>query len=79
MTFQKSAVATAVIAAAALGMGITAANAHAKKHHHHHLFHGHSHGLIVIGSPHYGCKHWLRKYKRTGNPFFLDRYYACKY
>lgn len=78
MTFKKTAVLAALVAAAALGTTMTAANAHGKKHHNH-LFHGHSHGLIVIGSPDYGCKHWLRKYKKTGNPFFLDRYYACKY
>lgn len=77
MTFKKTAAIAACVAAAALGTGMTAANAHGKKHHH--LFHGQSHGLIVLGSPDYGCKHWLRKYKKTGNPFFLDRYYACKY
>lgn len=77
MTFKTTAAIGALAVAASLGITMTAANAHGKKHHHHHMFH--SHGLIVVGSPHYGCKHWLRKYKRTGNPFFLDRYYACKY
>lgn len=79
MTFLKTA-AIATLVAAALSAG-TAANAGGKHHHHHHPmkhFH-HHHGVIVVGSPDYGCKHWLRKYKRTGNPFFLDRYYACKY
>jgi len=76
MTFLKTAAVATLVAAAALGAG-KAANAGGK--HHHHLFHHHHHGLIIVGSPDYGCKYWLRKYKRTGNPFFLDRYYACKY
>lgn len=74
MMFLKTAAVASLVAAAALGASMTAANAHGKKHHHHH-----NHGLFIIASPDYGCKHWLRKYKRTGNPFFLDRYYACKY
>lgn len=78
MTFLKTAAVAALVAVAALGAG-TAANA-GKKHHHHPMNHfHHHHGVIIVGSPDYGCKHWLRKYKRTGNPFFLDRYYACKY
>lgn len=77
MTFTKTAAVAALVAAAALGSSMTAANAHGKKHNH--LFgHHHHHGLIVIGQPDY-CKHWLRKYKRTGYDYFLDRYYACKY
>lgn len=78
MTFMKTAAVAVVLSAAALGANATAASAHGKKHHHP-MFHHHGHGLIVIGSPGYGCKHWLRKYKKTGNPYFLDRYYACKY
>ena len=77
MTFMKTTTIATLAVAAALGTGITAANA-GKKHHHHHFGH-HHHGLIVIGSPDYGCKHWLRKYRRTGNEYFLNRYYACKY
>jgi hypothetical protein len=81
MKFLKTAAVATLVAAAALGAG-SAANAGGKHHNHHHHsmkhFHRH-HGLIIVGSPDYGCKHWLRKYKRTGNPFFLDRYYACKY
>ncbi|MGE0022745.1 MAG: hypothetical protein AB7S70_03830 [Hyphomicrobium sp.] len=79
MTFLKSAAVATILVAATLGTGVTAASAHGKKHHH--LFHPHHHhGLIIIGSSSsYGCKHWLRKYKKTGNEYFLDRYYACKY
>ncbi|WP_295558855.1 hypothetical protein [uncultured Hyphomicrobium sp.] len=78
MTFTKTAALAAAVAVAALGTGMTAANAHGKKLNHHHFGH-HHHGLIVIGSSDYGCKHWLRKYKKTGNEYFLDRYYLCKY
>jgi hypothetical protein len=76
MTFTKTAAVAALVAAAALGTSMTAANAHGKKHNH--LFGHHHHGLIVIGQTDY-CKHWLRKFKKTGNDYFLDRYYACKY
>lgn len=78
MTFLKTTAIATLVAAAALGTAVTGANAHGKKHHHNNFGH-HHHGLIVIGPSDYGCKHWLRKYKKTGNPYFLDRYYDCKY
>lgn len=35
---------------------------------------------VVIGTAaYYECKKWKSRYKRTGNPYYLDRYYACKY
>lgn len=81
MSYLKTAAVAALVAAGALGVGMTAANAGGKHHNGKH-FHGfHRHGTIVIGTPGYGygCNYWLRKYKRTGNPFFLNRYYACVY
>jgi hypothetical protein len=85
MSFMKTAAVAALVAAAGLGASMTAANAHGKKHlgfkpHFHNYGYG-SGGAIVIGSPGYGysCKHWLKKYKWTGNPYFLNRYYACVY
>jgi len=35
---------------------------------------------VILGtSAYYNCKKWKYRYQRTGNPYFLDRYYACKY
>lgn len=86
MTLIKSAAVAAIVAAAALGSAMGAAEA-GKKHHHgfhhhhnHHKFHKRFYGpTIVIGSADYGCKHWLRRYKKTGKKDFLNRYYACLY
>lgn len=82
MTFTKTAAVAALALAAAFGTTMTAANA-GKKHnqfHNNHMFHKkHNNAVIVFGSPDYGCKRWLRLYKKTGNPVFLDRYYVCKY
>jgi hypothetical protein len=89
MSYLKTAAVAAIVAAGVLGAGMTAANAGGKHHngkhysgkhysgkHHHHGLHRRG---FVIGTPGYGysCNYWLRKYKRTGNPFFLNRYYAC--
>jgi hypothetical protein len=80
---MKTAAIAALVAAAGLGASMTAANAHGKKHFGFkpHFYNYGSGGAIVIGSPGYGysCKHWLKKYKWTGNPYFLNRYYACVY
>lgn len=79
MSFTKAAVSALVVAAAVTG-SVTAASAHGKKHVHHHHFHHRFHGpVIVIGQPHYSCKHWLRHYHKTGKKIFLKKYYACKY
>ena len=58
-------------------------------HHHHHGHNKHKYrgygtaaaaAAIVIGTAaYYDCKKWKSRYKRTGNPYYLDRYYACKY
>jgi hypothetical protein len=86
MSYLKTAAVAALVAASAIGVSMTSANAGGKHHNgkhfsgkHHHGFH--RHGGFVIGTPGYGygCNYWLRKYKRTGNPFFLNRYYACVY
>jgi hypothetical protein len=84
MSFMKTAAVAALVVVAGLGASMTAADAHGKhpgshKPHFYNYGYGYRSGAIIIGSPGYGCRHWLRKYKRTGNPFFLDRYYACIY
>lgn len=85
MSFMKTAAVAALVVTAGLGAGLTAANAHGKKHMGFHKPHFYNYGYygtggaIVIGSPGYSCKHWLKKYKWTGNPYFLNRYYDCRY
>ncbi|WBT36621.1 hypothetical protein [Hyphomicrobium sp. DMF-1] len=80
MSFTKNAAVAALVVASALTSTMTAANAHGKKHwgfHHHHRYYGGP--VIVIGTPDYGCRHWLKRYHATGKKFFLKKYYACKY
>lgn len=82
MSFTKTAAVAALVVAAAFSTSMTSASAHGKKHFHLHHFHHHHQfysPVIVIGSPHYGCKHWLKHYKATGKKVFLKKYYACKY
>lgn len=85
MTFTKTAAVATLALAAAIGSTMTAAHAGKKHHHHlhhHHLFHKKHHvPLLIIGSHdyEYGCKRWLRLYKKTGKQRFLNRYYDCIY
>ena len=83
MTFMKTAAIATLAITAAFGSTMTAANAGKKHHHHHHhKFHKKHHGpVLIIGAPdyNYGCKRWLRLYKKTGKQRFLNRYYACVY
>ncbi len=92
MSFAKSAALAVLVAATGLGATMTAASAHSKKykykyygHHHHHyksrdFVAGALVGAAVVGAANYeSCKKWKYRYQRTGNPAFLDRYYACKY
>jgi hypothetical protein len=71
----------------------TVANAKKKYHghgygHHHHYKHNKyrgvgaavAAGVVIAGTAaYYECKKWKNRYNRTGNPYYLDRYYACKY
>jgi hypothetical protein len=81
MSYLKTAAVAALVSATALGASLTAANAGGKHHHNNHLFHNHGLGATIVigGGSNYGCKHWLRKYKKTGKEFVLDRYYSCLY
>ncbi|WP_333794387.1 hypothetical protein [Hyphomicrobium sp.] len=95
MSFAKSALVAVLVAATGLGATMTTAAAGSKKHkyyghHHHHHHHRHSKarnfaygaivGAAVVGAMSYeSCKKWKHRYNRTGNPAFLDRYYACRY
>ena len=84
MSLLKTAAVAALVSVSALGASLSAANAGGKHHHHlfhNHLFHNHGTGATIVigGGSGYGCKHWLRKYKKTGKAFFLDRYYSCLY
>lgn len=81
MTFAKTAVVAILVAATGLGATVTAASAGKKyKHHKRDFFYGALVGAAVVGAASYeNCKKWKYRYQRTGNPAFLDRYYACKY
>lgn len=86
MTVMKTAAAAAFVAVAALATGGAPAEAHGKKgwSKHHHGHHGFKHRRhygprIVIGTSHYGCGGWLRRYEMTGHKKYLRRYYACIY
>jgi hypothetical protein len=87
MSFFKTAAVAALVATAGFGASMSAAEAHGKKHfgvgignpYFYNYGYGYGGKTIVIGSPGYGCKHWLKKYKWTGNPYFLNRYYDCLY
>lgn len=37
---------------------------------------GHGYGRIHFG---HGCRRFYRRYLRTGNVYWLDRYQACRY
>jgi uncharacterized membrane protein len=92
MSIWRATVAATMVAAIASSAAPTAAFAK-KKYHGHHHHHGYKHkhkhrnygaaaaaAAIVIGTAaYYDCKKWKSRYKRTGNPYYLDRYYACKY
>lgn len=81
MSFTKSAVVAILVAATGLGATMTAAAAHGKKYHKTRDFaYGALVGAAVVGAINYdNCKKWKYRYQRTGNPAFLDRYYACKF
>lgn len=93
MSFFKSTVAATVSAAVVLASVSmpTVAYARKGKHfhgHHHHHHHNHKrkyyrYGVgavgVIGGAAYYDCRKWKYRYKRTGNPYYLDRYYACKY
>lgn len=74
MTFRKSAVAAAIVAAAALGMSMTAANAHGKKHHHHRL---HGPSMIILSTSVDPCIKWYHLYLKTGRIGHLHTYRVC--
>lgn len=83
MKIMKSAVMATVLAATALGA--TATTASAKKFR---PFGNSNTGNFVAGAivgatvvsvaNHESCKKWKHRYQRTGNPYYLDRYYDCK-
>jgi hypothetical protein len=95
MRFMKGSAATAAAAMVLASLSVpTVAHAkkykpHHNGHHHgHHYKHNKYRGVgaaaaataVIIGSAaYYDCKKWKARYKNTGNPYYLDRYYACKY
>lgn len=79
MTFAKTAIATTLAAALALGASITAANAGPKSRDVRNFLYGAAAATVVIAAVNNDCKKWKKRYERTGNPYFLDRYYGCKY
>lgn len=92
MSFLKSTVTAAAATAVMLATVSMPALAHAKKKYHGNGHHHHKHdkyrgvgaavaaGVVIAGTAaYYECKKWKTRYNRTGNPYYLDRYYACKY
>lgn len=78
MSLTKSALVAGLTAAIALGSGLSAANAHVSKRDARNLIIGAAATAVVISAAKQDCKKWKHRYERTGNPYFLDRYYACK-
>ncbi|HEX2843249.1 hypothetical protein [Hyphomicrobium sp.] len=77
MTFAKTALVATLVAATTLGASFTAANAHVKKRDARNFLYGAAAATAVVAVVKQDCKKWKYRYKRTGNPYYLDRYYAC--
>ena len=77
MSFTKTAVVAAVTVAMTLGASLTAASAHSKKKDVRNFLYGAAAVTAVVAVAKQDCKKWKHRYKRTGNPYYLDRYYAC--
>jgi hypothetical protein len=79
MSISKTA--AIAILAAATGLGATMSAANASKHSKtRNIAVGVVAGAVLVGAMQKeSCKKWKYRYERTGNPVFLDRYYACKY
>ncbi len=78
MTFAKTALIATLVAATTLGASLSAANAHVKKRDARNFIYGAAATAVVVAAVRQDCKKWKYRYERTGNPYFLDRYYACK-
>ncbi len=77
MNFAKATVNTTIVAAIALGASLTAANAKVKKRDARNFVYGAAATAVILSAVKEDCKKWKHRYNRTGNPYFLDRYYAC--
>lgn len=66
---------TAVLAVSAFGIGFAKPAAAHPWHGGISVHLGHGAGLYYGGS----CRRFYRRYLRTGNPYWLDRYEACRY
>jgi hypothetical protein len=75
MSFAKSALVATLAAAVALGSSMSAANAGSKKAGY--FIAGAVATALVVAAVKDDCKKYKRAYDRTGNPKYLDRYYAC--
>jgi len=78
MTNMKKALVATLAVAVTLGSGLGAANAHVSKRDARNLIVGATAAAVVISVAKEDCKKWKYRYDRTGNQYFLDRYYACK-
>ena len=79
MSLTKSAAVATLVAVMALGSSFSAANAHIKKRDARNLLIGEAATAVVVSAAKQDCKKWKYRYERTGNPYFLDRYYGCKW
>lgn len=90
MKMMKPAFVATLVAATALAGMANVAHAHKPKFYdkpHHHKNYKYGVGaaaavatvVAIDAARRSDCKKWKYRYERTGNPGFLDRYYACKY
>jgi hypothetical protein len=77
MSLTKSAVVATVAAALALGSSMTAAQANSSKRDVRNFLYGAAAATVVVAAVKQDCKKWKVRYNRTGNPYYLDRYYSC--
>jgi len=77
MSLTNTAVVAAVTAAIALGSSMSAANAHSRKKDVRNFLYGAAAVTAVVAVAKQDCKKWKHRYNRTGNPYYLDRYYSC--
>ena len=90
MKIMKTALVASLVAASALAGMANVAQAHKSKYygkHHHHNKYKYGVGaaaavatvVAIDAARRSDCKKWKYRYERTGNPYFLDRYYGCKW
>lgn len=77
MSFKQTALTATLAAAVALGVSVSAANAGPSRKDTRNFLYGAAAATLVVAAIKQDCKKWKARYQRTGNPAYLDRYYAC--